>query len=65
MDKNTNSVKKPVQLPEGHMCAYCCGDCLYIGDYDNDYKKYRCGQFSGKYVTGGDYACSYFKEARR
>ena len=61
MEKNVNSVKNPVQLPEGHMCSYCCGDCVYIGQYDSYSKKYKCGK-RDTYVYGGDSACSYFKE---
>ena len=60
MDKNTNSVKKPVQLPEGHMCGNCCGGCAKLNRSDkNSDGKMWCGEFS-KYVSGGESACSYY-----
>ena len=58
MAKNTN--KKPVQLPKGHMCRDCCGDCRKVNPRDKTSEgKIWCGEFA-KYVWGSDPACSYF-----
>ena len=59
MEKNANAVKKPVQLPEGHMCA-SCGSCANLNRSDKTSDgKIWCGEHH-KYVSGGESACSYY-----
>lgn len=60
MEKNAN--KKPVQLPEGHMCRDCCGDCVFLiwSDKTSDGRIW-CGKRS-KYVSGGEGACGDFRQ---
>ena len=61
MEKNTN--KKPVQLPKGHMCGDCCGDCIFLDkNQKHDNGTYTCGK-TGHYMSGGHYACVYFQRA--
>ena len=56
---NQEKKRKPVQLPEGQMKAYCCADCKYLGRYDSSDGRYWCG-YQEKWVYGGD-SCGAFK----
>ena len=59
----TNDVKE-VTLPEGNLCAYCCGDCNYMDLYSkNNYGEAWCGKYQ-KYYSPSENAssCSYFSQ---
>lgn len=62
MIKNENTEKKAFVLPEGMMCQYCCGDCIFMDlSSTNKYGEAWCGK-RRKYYKPSDAAryCQYF-----
>ncbi len=64
MDGKKEFMGKVVEIPCGHCCAYCCGDCIYMDLYSkNNYGEAWCGKYQ-KYYSPSENAssCSYFTQ---
>ncbi len=56
--------KNVVIMKEGKLCAYCCGDCIYMDlSYKNNYDEAWCGKYE-KYYHPSENAgsCIYFTQ---